>query len=299
MTDPGTSPGFIEIAFDANNHLGETPMWSVDDKALWWVNCEQPPEIHRWQPATGIHRTWDMPDRVGGFVHKPDGNLLIVLADGLYDFDISSERLTLRVKSGLPTEVKLHECHCDRQGRLWVGAYDHAFPEDGNSRRGNWYRLDGNELTCVIEGIQVANGLAFSPDGTRVYFADSPTQRVEVYDYDTANGSISNGRPFFQLGEGEGFVDGATVDEEGGYWAANVTAGRLRRYLPDGTLDRIVDLPFTNPTKPAFGGARLRTLYVTSTQLDLPALKEPTASNGPVYSLDVGFAGVPEVPFAG
>ncbi len=289
----------VTVAFDANNHLGETPIWSVDEQALWWVNCENPPEIHRWSPSTGEHRKWDMPDRVGGFVHKRDGNLLVALADGLYDFDVASGNLSLRVKSPLPPQVKLHECHCDRQGRFWIGAYDHDFGHDRTSQKAGWYRLDGDTLTPVIEGISVANGLAFSPDGTRAYLSDSPLRRVDVYDLDPATGGLSNGRPFLQLVDGEGFVDGATVDAEGGYWLANVAAGRLRRYLPDGTLDRIVELPFLNPTKPAFGGPDLRTLYITSCQLDLPQFKKGTAPNGPVYAVDVGFSGVPETPLAG
>lgn len=289
----------VTVAFDANNHLGETPIWSAEDQALWWVNCENPPEIHRWSPATGEHRKWDMPDRVGGFAIKRDGNLLVALADGIYDFDLASGDLSLRVKSPLPPQVKLHESQCDRQGRFWIGAYDNDFGQDRTSKKAKWYRLDGDVLTCMVEGISIANGLAFSPDGTRVYLADAPLRRVDVYDLDPATGDISNGRQFLQLVEGEGFVDGAAVDAEGGYWLANVAAGRLRRYLPDGTLDRIVELPFLNPTKPAFGGPDLRTLYVTSCQLDLQQFKQATAPNGPVYAVDVGFAGVPEIPFAG
>lgn len=284
----------MRVAFNADNYVGESPIWSADDEALWWVNCEDPPAIHRWHPQSGAHRSWDMPGRVGGFVHKRGGNILVALADGLYDFEVTSETLTARVKPDLPPAVHLHECHCDRQGRFWIGAYDKDYKRDRSVKRANWYRLDGDQLTCVIEGVAVANGLAFSPDGTRAYFADAPSRRVDVYDLDPQTGDISNGRPFLQLKEDEGFVDGAAVDQDGGYWFANVTAGRLRRYLPDGTLDRIIELPFSNPTKPAFGGPDMRTLFITSTQLPLPAITPPTAPNGPVYAVDVDVAGIAE-----
>lgn len=289
----------VRVAFEAGNFLGETPIWSAEDQALWWVNCEHPPELHRWEPATGTHRKWPMPQRIGGFVPKASGGLLIALADGLYDFAIDSGELTFRVPSPFTDRAKLHECHCDRQGRFWVGGYDHDFPANRNASGAAICRLDGDRLTPVIEGIGVANGLAFSPDGRTMYVSDSPKRRVDAYDLDPATGAISGRRTFVALEEGEGFVDGATVDAKGGYWLANVAAGALRRYRPDGTLDRIVPLPFSNPTKPAFGGPGLATLYVTSTQMEMPAFMEPSAPNGPVYALEPGEAGVPEVPFAG
>ena len=289
----------VTVAFDADNHLGETPIWSQRDEALWWINCENPPELHRWSPTTAAHRVWPMPQRIGGFVPKASGGLLVALADGLYDFDPDSGALDLRVRSPLPPQVKLHECHCDRQGRFWIGAYDHDFPANRDARGANWFRLDGDRLTPVIDDIAVANGLAFSPDGRTMYAADAPTRRVDAWDLDPATGDISGRRVFLQLAEGEGFVDGATVDSEGGYWLANVAAGRLRRYRPDGSLDRIVELPFSNPTKPAFGGPGLATLYVTSTRLAMQSFMTPSAPNGPVYALIPGEHGVPEVPFAG
>ena len=76
----------VTIAFDAGNHLGETPVWSAREQALWWVNCEEPPELHRWHPASGAHRVWPMPKRIGGFVFKASGGLLVALNDGVYDF---------------------------------------------------------------------------------------------------------------------------------------------------------------------------------------------------------------------
>lgn len=289
----------VRVAFDAGNHLGETPIWSADEQALWWVNCEHPAELHRWHPQSGEHRVWPMPKRIGGFVPKASGGLLVALADGVYDFDPAGGDLALRAPSPFPTHVNLHECHCDRQGRFWIGGYDTNYPADRSAADAAYCRLDGDRLTVVVTGVTVANGLAFSPDGTKMYAVTSPTTLVEQFDLDPATGALSNRLPFIRLGAGEGFADGATVDAEGGYWLANVAAGALRRYRPDGTLDRIVPLPFSNPTKPAFGGPNLATLFVTSTQLAIPPVMSPTAPNGPIYALEPGERGVPEVPFAG
>lgn len=284
----------VRIALDVDNYLGETPIWSPRDEALWWVNCEGPAELHRWTPESGDHKVWPMPSRIGGFVHKEAGGLLVVLADGLYDFDEESGQLALRVKSELPATIKLHECHCDRQGRFWVGAYDHAFPADRNARGGFFYRLDGNALTPVIDSIAVANGLAFSPDGRTMYAASSPSRKIEAFDLDPDTGAVSNRRTFIELDE-RGHLDGATVDAEGGYWLALVAIGEVRRYLPDGSLDRTYSLPCSNPTKPAFGGKDLDILYVTSTKMAITPPDAPgAAANGPIFALNPGVRGVAE-----
>jgi L-arabinonolactonase len=289
----------VTCVLDAGNYLGETPIWSADRQTLSWVNCEQPAELHRWSPATGAHDIFPMPARIGGFVPKAAGGLLVVLADGLYDFVPETTELTLRVASTLDPAVKLHECHCDRQGRFWVGTFDHHFPKDRNAAGGSFFRLDGDTLTPVINGIAVSNGLAFSPDGKTMYAASSPSRKVEAFDLDSATGAISHRRVFLTLEPGPGHIDGATVDAEGGYWLAIVGAGELRRYHPDGSLDRAIALPFSNPTKPAFGGPGLATLYVTSTRMSINPDAAGFDRNGGVFALVPGEIGVAEVAFAG
>jgi L-arabinonolactonase len=287
------------LALDAGNYLGETPIWSPGEHALWWVNCEQLAELHRWFPDGDRHDIWPMPSRIGGFVPKSAGGLLVALADGLYDFDIGSGDLVLRVAADLPGHIKLHECHCDRQGRFWIGAYDHHFPADRSAAGGFFYRLDGDRLTPVIDGIAVANGLAFSPDGRTMYAASSPARRIEAFDLDPATGAISNRRTFCALEpDYKGHIDGATVDAEGGYWLALVGVGELRRYTPDGKLDRTVKTPCSNPTKPAFGGPDMATLYVTSTKMAINTDHPGNALNGGIYALRPGEKGVAETPLA-
>ncbi len=288
----------VTVAFDAGNHLGETPVWSVAEQALWWVNCEEAPELHRWHPASGAHRVWPMPKRIGGFVLKSGGGLLVALKDGVYDFVPESGEMTLRAPSPFPPHVNLHECTTDRQGRFWIGGYDTRFPANRSAMDAGYCRLEGDRLVIAAGGVHVSNGLAFSPDGRTMYGTSSPTSRVDAFDLDPATGELSNRREFLSLAAGEGFADGACVDTEGGYWLANVGAGALRRYLPDGTLDRIIALPFAFPTKPAFGGADLITLYITSGQNAAPALVEASEPGGAVFALEPGETGLADVPFA-
>jgi L-arabinonolactonase len=287
----------VFLALDAQNHLGESPMWSARDQALWWVNCEQAAEIHRWEPESSAHRVWPLPSRIGGFVHKAGGGLLVALADGVYDFDLDTSALTLRAPSPLPPHVNLHECHCDRQGRLWVGSFDHHFPADRNAAGGAWFRLDGDVLTPVIEGVSVSNGLAFSPDGRTLYCANTPSRRVEAFDLEPETGALSNRRIFLRLAPGDGHIDGATVDSGGGYWLAVVATGTLRRYLPDGALDQTISLPCSNPTKPAFGGADMKTIYVTSTKMVIKADAPGADANGGLFAVRSGFGGIEETLF--
>ena len=132
-----------------------------------------------------------------------------------------------------------------------------------------------------------------------MYATGAAGRKVEAFDIDPETGSLSNRRTFFELEPGYGFIDGATVDAEGGYWLAVVAAGALRRYWPDGTLDREIALPCSNPTKPAFGGADLATLFVTSTRMMIKPDAPGNAANGGLFAFRPGERGIAETPFAG
>ncbi|MDG2002478.1 MAG: SMP-30/gluconolactonase/LRE family protein [Novosphingobium sp.] len=284
----------IELALDARNHLGETPAWCVAEQALYWVNCEQEPELLRWYPASGEVKRWPMPERIGGFAFKQDGGLLVVLARGLHDFDPASGSLTLRVASPLPEGVSLHESGVDPTGRFWVGAINEAVgPDNSAPGGGELFHLCGDRLVSVMDGISCANGLAFSPDGKALYFSDSLTRRLDRWELDPATGAISNCKVIAELADDEGVIDGSAVDSEGGYWATLVFAGMLRRYLPDGTPDITVKLPFMNPTKLAFGGADLDTAYIT-TMSEYDAGNGEPGRDGGVFAFKPGVTGLPE-----
>jgi sugar lactone lactonase YvrE len=286
----------VSLAFNPDNYLGESPLWPPHENALYWINCENPPQIHCWRPEQGTHVVWPLQQRVGGIVLGPGGNLVVALSDGLYDFNTQTGGLTLRAPSPLPQHISLHECQCDRQGRLWVGSYNHQFTAENRDVQGGFiFRLDDDTLVPVINNIRIANGMAFSPQGNTMYMSDSPTRTVDAFDLDPATGELSNRRQFLQLQDGEGFVDGATVDALGGYWLAAVGAGALRRYLSDGRLDRVIPLPASNPTKPAFGGKNFDTLFVTTTRMEIGVNSE---ANGGIYALHPGEHGIPETGLA-
>ncbi len=282
----------IQTVVTAGNLCGETPVWHSGEEALYWVDCDGH-ELLRWNEASGDVKRWKMPERVGGVTLKPGGGALMTLASGLYDFDFASEALTLRMASPQAQHVAMHESGVDPNGRFWVGGINHEMgPDNMNPGGVSLYHLEGDQLIRAFGGISCANGLAFSPDGRTLYFSDSPTRRCDRYAIGT-DGTLGPRETFFELGDGEGFVDGATVDAEGGYWATLVSVGRLRRYLPDGTPDLEVALPFNNPTKVAFGGKDMKRLFITSMSLSLGGTN-PLELDGGLFAFEPGMAGLAE-----
>jgi L-arabinonolactonase len=282
------------IAIEANDYMGETPVWSPIEQALYWINCENPPRVRRWNPATGELRDWTMPERIGGLALRRQGDPVVCLGSGVYNLNLATHALSLLAPSPYAPQVKLHESCVDRSGRLWLGAFDHSFGADDRWPGGGAIcRLEGGRLIPMIPGLSITNSLAFSPDGKTMYFTDTLRRLIWAVDLQPENGAILGMREFVRL-EDSVTSDGAAVDTEGGYWLAIYGGGQIRRYLPDGSLDRVLDLPFSQPTKPAFGGPNLTTLYVTSTQIAVPGFPH-RGPNGVVQEIEVGVKGLAEV----
>lgn len=256
-----TGTPVAERVVQAGNPLGETPVWCQRTQTLYWINCEPDPALFHWDPATGAMRRWPMPRRIGAVAIRDDGGLIVALADGVYAFDTGSGTLDLIAAGPHGSAVVLHEGRCDRRGRFWVGSCQRGVPGSAF-----FYRLDGDRLVPQIGGFSICNSLAFSPDDRTLYCGDSIANRVWAHDYDIETGAVANRRIFIELDPAEGLVDGAAVDAAGGYWIALFRGGVVRRYLPDGTLDRVIALPVTQPTMPAFGGPRWDRMFVTSTR---------------------------------
>ena len=189
--------------------------------------------------------------------------------------------------------IRMNEGGCDPDGRFYCGSMAY----DQRPGAASVYRLDPDgSVTRVIDGATISNGIEWSPDGARAYFNDTATQRVDVFDYDTASG-LTNRRTLVQIAEDDGAPDGLTVDAEGGIWVALHQGGAVRRYTPDGAVDAVVELPPRQVTACTFGGAHLDELFITTSRENLDPGDDPLA--GALFVAHVGVAGRPVREFAG
>jgi len=189
--------------------------------------------------------------------------------------------------------VRMNDGGCDPDGRFYCGsmAYDQA------AGRGSLYRLDPDGSTSLVfSGATISNGLDWSPDGATAYYVDTPTRRIDAFDYDATTG-LSGRRPFAKIPDGAGFPDGITVDAEGGVWVALYAGSAVHRYRPDGAIDLVVELPVSQVTACTFGGEALDQLFITTTRENLPDDVQPAA--GSVFVCKPGVHGRPVTPFAG
>jgi sugar lactone lactonase YvrE len=288
--------------------LGESPFWHPEQGALYWVDIPGR-ALLRYVPAAGghagEHRHWDLPSEPGCIAPLAGGALLIAMRDGLFRFDpASGAREALARPPYNPAQERFNDGRADPQGRLWVG----TIYEPRQPPRAALYRWADDRLERVAGDVTVSNGLAFSPDGRTMYWADTGAHRVDALDFDGADGSLSRRRPFALFATRDeaaaagqsygGRPDGAAVDAEGAYWVAMYEGGRLLRFAPDGALLQEVPLPARCPTMPCFGGADLRTLYVTTARANrpvdelaaLPLSGQVLVLRVPVPGLPVNFA---------
>ena len=284
----------VRCILAAEAKLGEVPVWSVAEQCLYWVDIRAP-ALHRLDPATGIDQSWPMPEAVGAVALHGDGGLLLALASGLSRFDPATATLTPLhpIEANIATS-RLNDGRCDRQGRFWVGSMDRSTPET----RGHLYRYDPDgTLQRLFGGIEVPNGLAFSPDGRTMYFCDTPTRRIQAFTLDPATGAITSERHFADC-EPPGNPDGAVTDAQGCLWITHFGGSRVTRYTPDSQVDTVVPLPVERPTACCFGGEGLDTLFITSSRMNLDATELARFPlSGGVFAFKPGVRGLPEPLF--
>ncbi|MFB8174681.1 SMP-30/gluconolactonase/LRE family protein [Streptomyces sp. NPDC055966] len=282
------SAGGHEVAVRAEATLGEGPTWDPATGRLLWLDILGM-RLHTYDPATGRRTVRTTEQHVGAAKPRAGGGLVLNLRDGvgLLDPDDSFRWLHHEPVPGR----RANDAAVAPDGSLWAGTmrYDEA------AGGGALSRLTGDgRVETVLPDVTVSNGTGWSPDGRLMYYADTPTRRVDVFDHD--GGRVANRRPLVEIEAGAGFPDGLTVDAEGCVWVALWDGGAVRRYTPAGALDRVITLPTPRTTACAFGGAALTDLYVTTARV---GLEPPDPLAGSLLVVPGAGQGVAQPAFSG
>jgi len=289
----------VECVVKAEAIVGESPLWSPLEKVLYWVDITGQ-KIHRFNPRTAINDTFNLPQPVTAVGLREKGGLVLTLHKkfAFFDPDTAALEILSDPEEDKPSH-RFNDAKCDRHGRFWAGTMDEV---NWDASVGCLYRLDPDtKVSCMQRGVVCANGLGWSPDNRVFYFTESFRYCIYAYDFDATTGNISNRRVFAALDKDSGgFPDGLTIDAEGFIWSVHNAVGRVVRYTPAGTIDRVIELPVPRPTSCMFGGDNLDVLYITTARETLtPEQIAQAPLSGSVFATKPGVRGLPEPTFAG
>ena len=274
--------------------LGECPVWDEPTQSLFWIDIRAP-TLHQTAPDGTPLKAWTLHSPIGAFaLLEPGTHALAVLRTGLAILDLETAIITPlhNPESHLPAN-RFNEGKVSPCGQHFLfGSMD---DRPDKSPTGALYALSANgTLRTLARDITVANGLAWSPDAQTLYFSDSRAATIWACPWHPDTGTIGPRRVFATPVDAIGRPDGAAMDTEGHYWSAGVSAARLNRFAPDGTLARSIPLPVQAPTMPVFGGPARNRLFVTSHR----HVPQPTPIDGALLSLDPAATGTPARRFA-
>lgn len=291
------NPSRLQCVLDIRASLAEGPVWSTAEQVLYWVDINAP-SLNRFDPATGRNVAFPMPASIGCLALRQRGGFVVALRDGFWTVSANGTLEAKRVDAPYdPAHHRFNDGRVDPQGRFWAGSMNEA----RDAPTAALYRLDCDwRLTEVLGTMTISNGLAWSPDGGTLYHADTPVRTISAYDFDAGSGAVSNRRTFARFDGATDRPDGGAVDSEGCYWSAFYRGGKIVRLSPTG--DRLAEfaVPAMCPTMCAFGGADLRTLYVTTARQERPPdeLAQFPQSGG-VFAMRVDVPGLAEPRFCG
>lgn len=252
-----------ELFFGSSGaRLAEGPVWDEEHQELLWVDILAG-RIHRTGRDGKHDMSIDVGEHVGAVALATDGRLVAAARSGfrLVDPDRGHPLLAgLAVVRGSPA-IRMNDGKCDPRGRFVAGTM--CYNEEPGA--GALWSFDGERLTCLLPGVTISNGIAWSSDGTTMYFVDTPTQRIDAFDYDIGAGRVSHRRTEVEIAAALGSPDGLAIDREGGLWLALWGGAAVHRYV-GGRLDEVVEVPAAFVTSCAFGGERYETLYITTAE---------------------------------
>jgi sugar lactone lactonase YvrE len=232
---------------------GEGPLWDVGEQALYFID-NTGRKAHRYDPAAGTTRTWDMPSVITALALREAGGAVVTLRTGIHLLDLSSGELQVLSPLSDPPPFVFNDGKVDRRGRFVIGASTPNFAAP--TPDGGLYSLGADhKLTQLDAGIHFSNGPCWAPDDRTFYFADSWLDQIYAYAYDVETGAVADKRPFANTKHLGGLPDGATVDRDGLVWVAIYGGGKVAAFRPDGTLERVVEMPVRFVASVMFGGS--------------------------------------------
>lgn len=281
------------------NQLGETPIWSPEEEALYWVDWGGRPTC-RYDFVAEKLSTYPTDLPVTAIARRRSGDWIAIAQNGIYIWNPITNIYQQVMGPAEPDqpEICYNDCAVDRQGRLLIGTVD---MRDVFAPTGSLFQLDKDgQLHKLDTGYATANGLGVSPDGKRIYVTDMRQHQIIALDYDSDQGRVSNRQCFAVIPEDEGMPDGLIVDSEGFVWSGHWAGWKLTRYDPAGKVERQIEFPVEHVISFAFGGSALDQLFVTTAWwgfTDLERKQQPLA--GDLFRVDTGVRGLVEPAYDG
>jgi D-xylonolactonase len=275
----------MDVVVDAACEIAENPLWHPNQRALYWTDVPRG-EIHRYDPASDTHERIYEGHIVGGFTLQENGELLLFMNKGRIVGWTPDSRRVLVERVPAEEDSRFNDVAADPAGRVFCGTMPTA------DSLGTLYRLgtDG-ELTALLSGINVSNGIGFSPSLETMFYTESRESQILSFDYDCTSGDISGRRQFLDWSSNQGVPDGLAVDAEGYVWSAIWNGGCIVRITPDGTVDERIPTPVPRPSSLTFGGPDGSTIYITSALSNgTTAVEQP---EGAIYKFDASVVGGP------
>lgn len=280
-----------ECIWPLGAELGEGPVWSKSDKAVYFVDIKRK-HVHRYVADTRETMTWPAPSEACFIVPTPEPGVFVCgLRKGLYRFDARTGTFDKLADAERDRAAnRLNDGFADPSGYLWFG----TMHDDETEPTGAIYRVDEEgRIERRDDGYDIANGPAMSPDGRTLYHTDTRGQTIYASDVD-ARGTLSNKRAFIEV-QGSAYPDGMAVDAQGCLWVALFGGGCIERYGQDGKQIDTVAFPCSNITKLVFGGDDLRTAYVTTAMKGLSeAKRERETLAGGLFTFRSPVPGLPQ-----
>jgi sugar lactone lactonase YvrE len=284
----------LDVAHRGKDDVGEGPVWDFRAQALFWIDVTQG-LIHRLDPKTSAHSSFSIGKHIGAVALFSKELLVAAVRDGFAT--ISKIDGTVNYLSQVLSEenIRFNDGKCDPVGRFVAGTMRYQ-PEPGTAAL--YSCNDNGEVKEILSGVGLSNGLCWDAAGTHLYYIDTLTKEISLFEYNIQDGTLHNRRTFYTFSANDGSPDGMTIDVDGNLWVALWGGGKVMCISEKARVITEVMLPVSQPTSVTFGGENLDQLFITSAKYQLSQVqqeKQPLA--GSLFVANVGVRGVQEPIF--